>query len=98
MFGACLDNDGKNFDYLIADLYFPWNDVPNGCTTRIIPAGTWAVFPYHGECPKALQDVNTKIWNEWLPNCREYKLSGNYNLEVYLAPDEGEIWVPVEIA
>lgn len=98
MFGACLDSDGKNFDYLIADLYFPWNDIPEGYTTRVIPAGTWAVFPYHGECPKALQDVNTQIWSEWIPNCKEYKLSSNYNLEVYLSPTEGEIWVPVEKA
>ena len=98
MFGACLDSDGKSFDYLIADLYFPWNDIPEGCTTRVIPAGTWAVFPYHGECPKALQDVNTKIWSEWIPNCKEYKLSGNYNLEFYISPTEGAIWVPVEKA
>lgn len=98
MFGACLDGNGKSFEYLIADMYFPWNPIPEGYTTRVIPAGTWAVFPYHGECPKALQDVNTKIWNEWLPNCKEYKLSGNYNLEFYFKEDHGEIWVPVEKA
>ena len=96
MFGACLDNDGKSFDYLIADLYFPWNNIPDGYITRIIPAGTWAVFPYKGKCPKALQDVNTQIWTEWLPNCKEYKLAGNYNLEVYLDPKYGEIWVPIQ--
>lgn len=56
------------------------------------------MFPYHGECPKALQDVNTQIWSEWIPNCKEYKLSGNYNLEFYISPTEGQIWVPVEKA
>lgn len=96
MFGACLDSDGKNFEYFIADLYFPWNNVPEGYAVKTIPAGTWAVFPYHGECPKALQEVNTKIWNEWFPNCKEYKLGGNYNLEFYIQEDQGEIWVPVE--
>lgn len=96
MFGACMDSDGKNFDYLIADMYFPWNKVPDDCVTRVIPAGTWAVFPYKGKCPEALQSVNTKIWNEWLPNCREYKLSGNYSLEVYFSEESGAIWVPVE--
>lgn len=96
MFGACMDSDGKSFEYFIADLYFPWNDIPKGYTTRTIPAGTWAVFPYHGKCPESLQNVNTKIWNEWLPNCREYKLSGNYNLEFYISEEEGQIWVPVE--
>ena len=53
------------------------------------------MFPYHGECPKALQDVNRRIWSEWLPNCREYELAGNYNLEAYLDEEHGEIWVPV---
>ncbi len=95
MFGACVDGDGKSFDYFIADMYFPWTDIPDGCITKNFPEGTWAVFPYRGECPKALQDVNTKIWSEWLPNCKEYELSGNYNLEVYLDKEYGEIWVPV---
>ena len=100
MFGVCIDGDGKNFDYLIADVYNPMKEVPEGYVTRAIPAGTWAVFP----CKlKTLQDVNTKIWNEWLPNCKEYKLGGNYNVEAYFGPAVGkpedmycEIWVPVE--
>lgn len=104
MFGVCLDGDGKNFEYMIADNYLPWNEVPEGYTTKVIPEGTWAVFPCRGALPKALQDVNTKIWSEWLPNCKEYKLAGNYNLEVYLTMPEpehpentySEIWVPVE--
>ena len=96
VFGACVDSDGKNFDYFIADLYFPCIDVPKECTTHTFPAGIWVVFPYSGECPKSLQDVNTKIWSEWLPNCKEYKLSGNYSIEFYESPENGEIWVPVE--
>ncbi len=105
MFGVCMDSNGSEFEYLIADLYFPWNEVPEGYTTRVIPAGTWAVFPCRGAMPKALQDVNTKIWSEWLPSCKEYKLAGNYNVEMYLAPPtddpnvtHSEIWVPVEKA
>ena len=96
MFGACIDGDGKDFDYLIADLYFPWNDIPEGCETRTFEAGTWAVFSYQGECPEALQTVNTQIWTEWLPNCKEYELAGNYNLEFYISETEGEIWLPVK--
>jgi len=96
MFGACVDSDGKNFDYLIADLYQPWNEIPEGCVTRTFPAGTWAEFPYSGECPKALQDVNTKIWSEWLPNCKEYELGGNYSLEIYLDKLHGMICIPVK--
>ncbi|MGN0595173.1 MAG: effector binding domain-containing protein [Hominimerdicola sp.] len=103
MYGVCLDSDGKNFEYLIADNYLPWNDIPDGYVTKVIPAGTWAVFPCKGALPQALQDVNTKIWTEWLPNCKEYKPFGNYNLEVYLTPPQSdpektysEIWVPVK--
>ena len=96
MFGVCIDGDGMGFDYLIADLYFPWNQIPDGCETRTFEKGTWAVFPYHGECPEALQTVNTQIWTEWLPNCKEYDLAGTYNLEFYISETEGEIWLPVK--
>lgn len=101
MFGVCLDGDGRNFEYLIADVYLPQNEIPEGYVTRVIPAGTWAVFLCRGDLPKVLQNVNTKIWSEWLPNCKEYKLAGNYNIEMYTPPKEdprdnySEIWVPV---
>lgn len=96
IFGVCIDGDGREFDYLIADLYFPWNDIAKGCETRTFDSGTWAVFYYQGECPEALQTLNTQIWTEWLPNCKEYELAGNYNLEFYISETEGEIWVPVK--
>jgi AraC family transcriptional regulator len=102
MYGICMDIDEKNFDYFIADNYNPANEIPEGCETKVIPAGTWAVFPCRGPLPKALQDVNTKIWSEWLPSCKTYKLAGNYNIEMYTPPCENpddnynEIWIPVE--
>lgn len=102
MFGVCMDSrdngSAMEFDYLIADIYDPCAEIPGGCVTRVIPAGTWAVFP----CSvKTLQDVNTKIWSEWLPNCKDYKLAGNYNIEMYTemcddpTKQYSEIWVPV---
>lgn len=102
MYGICMGGEGKNLDYYIADNYIPWNEIPEGYETRVIPAGTWAVFPCRGELPKALQDVNTKIWNEWMPSCKSYKLAGNYNIEMYTKlcenPNDNysEIWIPVE--
>ena len=100
MFGVCLDENGKDFDYLIADLYQPWNAVPEGCVTRTISGGTWAVFP----CTLGtLQDTNTRMWRDWLPASREYKLGGNYNLEFYCELNEAdpsaspvELWLPVQ--
>ena len=100
MFGLCIDSDGRMFDYLIADLYQPWREISEGYETRTLPAGTWAVFPCK---QKTLQDTNTKMWKEWLPNCKEYKLGGNYNIEMYGPPckeDIGEsyveLWLPIE--
>lgn len=98
-FGVCLDMKGKDFDYWIADLYFPWEDIPEGCETRVIPGSAWAQFP----CTmKTLQDTKTKIWSEWLPALQGYSLAGEYDIEVYLPPEEGSdemkvyIWVPLK--
>lgn len=103
-YGICLDDNGANeeFEYWIADHYIPWQEIPAGCKSMVIPGGTWAIFP----CKlKTLQDTNTRMWQEWLPNCREYKLSGKYNLEVYgplCQEDQGEtyveLWLPVQKA
>ncbi|MBR3017208.1 MAG: helix-turn-helix domain-containing protein [Clostridia bacterium] len=100
-FGVCLDMRGKDFDYWIADLYFPWEDVPECCETRVIPGSSWAQFP----CTmQTLQDTNTKIWSEWLPTLQGYFLAGEYAIEVYLPPEEGTsdmrvyIWVPLKKA
>ncbi len=100
-FGVCTDMNGKDFDYWIADLYFPWEDIPENCETRVIPGSCWAQFP----CTiKTLQDTNTKIWSEWLPSLQGYALAGDYDIEVYLPPEEGSqdmrvyIWVPLKKA
>ncbi len=100
-FGVCIDTKGKDFDYWIADLYFPWEEIPEGCGTKVIPGGLWAQFPCTME---TLQDTNTKIWSEWLPSLQGYTLAGDYDIEVYLPKDDGsedmrvEIWVPLKKA
>ncbi len=96
MFGLCVDVNGKNFDYLIADVYKPWEEIPEGCVTKSIEGGLWAVFPCGGALPKSLQYVNTQVWSDWLPNLKGYKLGGNYNFEFYTPdPNYSEIWVPL---
>ena len=86
MFGICTDMDGKTFDYWIADLYLPWEDIPQGCETYQIPGGLWALFRCEGALPDSMQKVNTQIWSEWLPALQGYTLAGNYSLEFYLPP------------
>lgn len=104
MYGVCLEMDehAREFEYLIADNYIPWQEIPEGCAVKVIPASTWAVFPCRGPLPQALQDVNTRVWSEWLPNCKSYRLAMNLNIELYAPPAEdpentySEIWLPVK--
>lgn len=104
MYGVCLEMDehDREFEYLIADNYIPWQEIPEGCAVKVIPASTWAVFPCRGPLPQALQDVNTRVWSEWLPNCKSYRLAMNLNIELYAPPAEdpentySEIWLPVK--
>lgn len=102
IFGVCIDMDGKDFDYWIADNYVPWEDIPDGCETTVIPGGLWAEFKCKGPMPDSLQSVNTQIWSEWLPSLKGYTLAGNYSLEVYGPPTEkpedyeSYIWIPLK--
>ena len=102
MFVVCLDMDGKDFDYWIADLYAPWDDIQEGCETYLIPGSYWAEFVCKGPLPESLQTVNTQIWSEWLPSLTGYELAGNYSLEVYMPPAEDPadtisyIWIPLK--
>lgn len=109
MFGVNIDPEmgGSTFEYLIADLYNPSAEIPEGFVTRTIPEFTWAVFSCDGPMPDALQDVNRKIFSEWLPALKEYEFAAGYCIEMYDAPtkypkgtlDENyhsEIWIPVK--
>ena len=103
-YGVCIDDlsDGK-FRYLIAGKY-TGGEVPEWMTTYEFPAGDWAVFDCIGPMPNSLQDLNTRIFKEWLPGNPDYELSGNANIEWY-DPINGEktdpdyhsaIWLPVK--
>ncbi len=56
--------------------------------------------PFNSET--SYQETNTKIWSEWLPALKGYSLLGEYDIEVYLPPEEGSdemsvyIWVPLK--
>ena len=88
MFGICIDGEGDEFDYWIADRFDPEKGVPEGCEKIGIPGGLWAEFPCRGPLPESLQSVNTRIWSEWLPDQKDYELAAGMTLEVYLPPAE----------
>lgn len=109
MFGINMDESMGNseFEYMIADIYNPVMDVPEGFVTKTIPAFTWAVFPCKGSMPASMQDVNTKIFSEWLPALKEYEFAAGYCIEMYDDPSKypkgtsdenyyAEIWIPVK--
>lgn len=109
VYGINIDEKmGKDsFEYLIADPYEDGREVPEGFVTRTIPEFSWAVFPCKGPLPSVLQDVNTKIFTEWLPALRDYEFAAGYCVEMYDDPtkfpkgtmDENyysEIWIPVK--
>lgn len=108
IFGINIDENMKqeSFEYLIADPY-KGQEVPEGFITKTIPAFEWAVFPCVGPMPDALQDVNTKIYTEWLPALKDYEFAAGYCVEYYDDPSKyekgtldekyyTEIWIPVK--
>lgn len=109
MYGINIDESmgGNKFEYLIADNYNAAADIPEGFVTKVIPKFTWAVFPCKGAMPDALQEMNKKIYSEWLPNCRDYEIAAGYCIELYADPAEypkgtqderyySEMWIPVK--
>jgi len=108
-YGINIDESmsGNEFEYLIADNYNAAMDIPEGFVTKIIPKYTWAVFTCKGAMPQSMQDVNKKIFSEWLPNCKDYEIAAGYCIEMYSDPaqyprgtqDENyysEMWIPVK--
>ena len=109
MYGINIDENmgGNEFEYLIADDYNNSNKTPDGLITKVIPKYTWAVFVCRGAMPEAMQEVNQKIFSEWLPNCKDYEIAAGYCVEMYNDPTEysngihdenyySEMWIPVK--
>lgn len=108
MYGVCFDEAmaGEQFRYMIADDYNREDAVKRGLEEYEIPAHTWAVFPCRGPMPLPLQEVNERIFSEWLPQGR-YEIAEGYNIEYYSDPEDfkegtqdseyyAEVWIPVK--
>ena len=103
-YGVCIDDLGEEkFRYLVAGRY-TGGEVPEGMTLYEFPGGMWAVFDCYGPIPEALQNLNTRIFREWLPGNPDYELSGNANVEWYDCINgektdmdyHSAIWIPVK--
>jgi len=101
-YAICLDGCGNKFKYLIAGKYCG-GKVPEGMMLYEFPAGKWAIFDCYGPCPEKLQELNTRIFKEWLPLNKDYELREDGNIEWYdcmngekTDPDyHTQIWLPV---
>lgn len=101
------DMKGNEFEYMIADDFRPGMEIPEGFVTKTIPSHTWAIFPCIGDTKKTIQETNQKIFQEWLPNEKNYQIAEGYFIEMYSNPadfpkgvqDEKyycEVWIPVQ--
>lgn len=108
MYGICFDAEisGNQFRYMIADDIQSESVLCKKLEEQEIPAHTWAVFPCRGSMPHILQEVNRRIFAEWLPASR-YEICGGYNIEYYSNAADykdgtddpayyAEIWIPVK--
>jgi len=103
VFGICFDADASgNFPYMIADVLKPDTKLPEGLTTREIPAHLWARFACVGAMPGAIQEVTRQIYSEWLPTNGVYEVAQYMEIEMYsdgntASPDYySEVWIPIK--
>lgn len=107
MYGICFDEEmgGNRFRYMIADDLEEGEAEEKNLETYEVPRHTWAIFPCRGAMPLSLQEVNRRIFSEWLP-ASNYEIAEGYNIEYYSDPAEfkdgtqdpdyyAEVWIPV---
>ena len=107
MYGICFDEEmgGNRFRYMIADGLEEGVAEEKNLETYEVPRHTWAIFPCRGAMPLSLQEVNRRIFSEWLP-ASNYEIAEGYNIEYYSDSAEfkdgtqdpdyyAEVWIPV---
>ncbi len=95
--GMSIYNMGDTFDYYIGAITNKYNTL--GLEEYYIDSGTWAVFSGEGKMPMALQELQTRIVTEWMPNS-DYEYDKLPDIEVYLNDKTEEIgkfevWIPI---
>lgn len=107
MYGICFDEEmgGNRFRYMIADDLEEGKAGEKNLETYEVPRHTWAIFPCRGAMPLSIQEVNRRIFSEWLP-AGNYEIAEGYNIEYYSDSAEfkdgtqdpdyyAEVWIPV---
>jgi len=103
LLGWCSSNNcnkEESFEYAIGTETNAIDEIC-GFTEIRIPAYTWAVFKCIGVMPKAIQNMWSRIYSEFLPQS-EYNIIEDMDFEFYPEGDNSkddyisEIWIPVE--
>lgn len=74
---------------------------PADMEERIVPAATYAVFDCTGPLPSAMQDLQHRIFAEWLPSSG-YEWASKADVELYFGPRmtaedyRSQVWLPIE--
>lgn len=94
-YGAVIhDRQDASFRYLLGGMY-QGGVVPEGMVLETFPTTEWLKFSCNSGSGKALQRLNTQVFQEWLPKHKEIKLRGRYNIE-WGDSESSSIWVPVK--
>jgi len=92
---TCYGEGNENYYYIAVATGKP---VPEGMHECTVPAATWAVFKGHGAMPSAIQELQKRIFSEWLPTSG-YEWAKAPDIEVYpepAAPEvDFEVWLPI---
>ena len=98
--GICLlDNDLNGYTYAIG-VEKSVEPVPKGLEITHVPAARWAIFESVGAFPKAIHDLEDRIFRDWFPSTG-YEHAPGPELEVYLPGDRSspeyrcQYWMPI---
>lgn len=96
IFGLCICTDTQDWRYMIGCA--STKTLPKPFESFTVPEMTWAVFSGEGACPQAIQELEKRIYTEWLPTSG-YTCDGGLDIELYLTPNPEaavfEVWLPV---
>ena len=94
-----IEDGMKNFSYSVG-IEKPDSPIPADYEVIHIPAATWAVFESIGPLPRAIHDLEDRIFIEWFPSTG-YEFDNKPQLEVFLPGDRGsrdyrcQVWMPI---
>lgn len=90
--------DKQEFDYYMG--VSTDRDILEGMEEYIIPSAQWAIFECVGPVPEAIQQLQKRIFTEWLPSSG-YEYANLPDLEVYGDGDisskdyKCQVWLPI---